>query len=71
MNQHIIMEQDSVTTVEEYSELDFEHVEISTLDAEQPTYTAVCDDCGTVHTVHAGIWSCTVCGAVNHQDIEV
>ena len=56
-------------TVEEYSELDFEHVTIET--REQPLALDDCKGCYSPAFVHAGIWTCDHCGTVNHRDIEV
>ena len=50
--------------VEEYTELDFEHIVL------QSEPVATCEGCGTTHPeVHAGIWTCTECGTVQHWDL--
>ena len=52
--------------VEEYTELDFEHV---VLETPAPAY---CDSCNTTHEdIHAGVWQCQYCGTINHKDLEV
>ena len=52
--------------VEEYSELDFEHV---VLESESRQY---CSSCLTdITDQHAGIHQCPTCGSFNHIDIEV
>lgn len=57
---HIILEQDSVTEVEEYSELDFEHVTLETT-----LYpTAYCHSCGITTTrSQLDHDHCGICGA--------
>jgi len=52
--------------VQEFSELDFEHITLET-PAEQQ-----CTSCGTsLAHMPAGIHSCTHCGTIQHIDIEV
>ena len=62
---HIILEGDSVTEVEEFTALDFEHVEIATL---YPT--AYCHSCGITTTrSQLDHEHCGICGSyVFHEE---
>lgn len=54
--------------VEEYSELDFEHVTLGS--ALEALHQVHCSSCGTEHSLpQAGIWSCDICDTVQHCDI--
>ena len=55
--------------VEEYSELDFEHV---TLDSNTGPIVAECEACGTLNDIPgSGVWTCDMCSAINYQEIEL
>ncbi len=55
--------------VEEYTELDFEHV---TLDTSEHGTIETCTECHADNWVlYSGIYSCDECGTINHKDITV
>lgn len=54
--------------VEEYTELDFEHVTLET----PAEIGDTCKACHAWHTLpQSGVWTCTQCDSINHKDIEV